>query len=138
MTTFEYYARDLKGAKLKDKIDALSEREAAEALGAKGLLVINLKRVESSAGSAPSRLRVPLERLAPFTRQLAAMMRAGLPVMQCLEALTRQSKHPAMKAVAEQLTRSLERGLSLSEGLSRHPEVFSKLYISMVQAGETS
>lgn len=65
------------------------------------------------------------------------MMDAGLPLVQCLTALTEQTGSKALKDVLNDITAQVERGDAFSEALSRHPKVFDKLYISMVKAGET-
>lgn len=138
--TFQYDARSVDGKKLNGLIDAGSEREAIEALGARQLLVVNLKRTDTAVRKEVTKKigRVPLGRLAVFTRQMAAMVRAGLPIMQCLDALARQSAHSSMKKAIETLGHSVSQGVSLSEAMAAQPTVFSNLYVSMVKAGETS
>ena len=137
--TFEYTARNIEGKPITGKIDGQNEREAIEKLGAKGLLVVSFKLVEAGKGAAAVKIgRIPMHRLAAFTRQMATMIRAGMPIMQSLEALGRQSSHPAMKLLILDVTSAVAQGLALSEALARHPKIFSKLYVCMVQAGESS
>ncbi|BET69580.1 type II secretion system F family protein [Opitutales bacterium ASA1] len=79
---------------------------------------------------------VSRKRLTVFTRQLATLVQAGLPLLRSLEVLGRQEKAPAFKWVIEQLAENIRSGNTLSEGLSSHPKVFDRLYVNMVRAGE--
>jgi len=74
--------------------------------------------------------------LCLFTRQLATLVEAGLPLLRGLSVLTKQERNPTLKAILTELAASVESGSTFSEALSRHPRVFNKLYINMVRAGE--
>jgi type IV pilus assembly protein PilC len=74
--------------------------------------------------------------LTAFTRQLATLIDAGLPLLRGLEVLRKGEKHPALKRVLGQLAEAVEGGSTFSEALAQHPKVFSKLYVNMVRAGE--
>jgi len=71
-----------------------------------------------------------------FTRQFATMINAGLPLVKCLDILTRQTESPVLAEVIADVQHEVEMGRSLSEALAKHPEVFKDLYVSMVKAGE--
>jgi type IV pilus assembly protein PilC len=71
-----------------------------------------------------------------FTRQFATMINAGLPLVKCLDILTRQTESPVLAEVVADVQHEVEMGRSLSEALAKHPEVFKDLYVSMVKAGE--
>ncbi len=73
---------------------------------------------------------------AVFTRQLATLVKAGMPIMRSLEVLARQDKRPAFKAVIEDCAETIRSGGNFSDGLSAHPKAFDRLYINMVKAGE--
>jgi type IV pilus assembly protein PilC len=75
--------------------------------------------------------------LVVFTRQMATMMDAGLPLVQSLTALEEQTDDKGFKSILRNVTESVERGQAFSEALAEHPRVFSRLYVSMVEAGET-
>src|SRR5690349_535211 len=100
-------------------------------------MVVNIEqKTQKKARSKPSQ-KVKTADLVVFTRQLATMMDAGLPLVQCLTALSEQTGSKALKDVLDDITQQVERGDAFSEALSKHPKVFDKLYISMVKAGET-
>ena len=73
---------------------------------------------------------------AVFTRQLATLVKAGMPILRSLEVLARQEKRPGFKAVLEDIADSIRSGGNFSDGLSSHEKVFDRLYINMVKAGE--
>ncbi len=73
---------------------------------------------------------------AVFTRQLATLVQAGMPIMRSLEVLARQEKRPAFKAVVEDCADTIRSGGNFSDGLSAHPKAFDRLYVNMVKAGE--
>jgi type IV pilus assembly protein PilC len=81
--------------------------------------------------------KVKSQDLVVFTRQLATMMDAGLPLVQSLTALEEQTESKAFKPVLKQITARVEEGAAFSEALAEHPRVFNRLFVSMVQAGET-
>ncbi len=74
--------------------------------------------------------------LAVFTRQIATLVKAGMPIMRSLEVLARQEKRPAFKAVVEDCAETIRSGGNFSDGLSAHPKAFDRLYVNMVKAGE--
>jgi type IV pilus assembly protein PilC len=75
--------------------------------------------------------------LAVFTRQFATMINAGLPIVQCLDTLAKQVTKERFREAIQQVTRDVETGSTLAEGLAKHKSIFSDLYISMVEAGES-
>jgi len=74
--------------------------------------------------------------LTVFTRQLATLVNAGMPIMRSLETLARQEKNPLFKEVIESLVESIRSGGNFSDGLLQHPKVFDRLYVNMIKAGE--
>ncbi len=74
--------------------------------------------------------------LCPFTRRLAAMLDAGLPLVQCMEALSEQTETPEFKRIVREVGTRIEGGDSFSEALARYSELFGELYVSMIRAGE--
>ena len=74
--------------------------------------------------------------LTVFTRQLATLVNAGMPIMRSLETLGRQEKNPLFKNVIDSLVENIRSGGNFSDGLLQHPKVFDRLYINMVKAGE--
>src|SRR5947208_11817684 len=74
--------------------------------------------------------------LTTFTRQLATLVDAGLPLLRGLRVLEKQEKHPTLKSIIGELALSIEGGSTFSEGLAQHPKVFNRLFVNMVKAGE--
>ena len=80
--------------------------------------------------------KVPSKVLTAFTRQLATLIDAGLPLLRGLDVLRKQEKHPVLRRTLTQLAEAVEGGSTFSEALAQHPKVFNKLYVNMVRAGE--
>jgi len=76
--------------------------------------------------------------LIVFNRQLATLVSAGVPIMQCLTTLEKQTVNQRLKKTIAMLQRDLEAGVSFSGALAKHPAIFSKMYVNMIQAGETA
>ena len=74
--------------------------------------------------------------LTAFTRQLATLVDAGLPLLRGLRVLEKQEKSPVLKDAINQISFSIEGGSTFSEGLAQHPKIFNKLFVNMVRAGE--
>ncbi len=138
MAIFKYQARDASGKLVIGQLEAPDEQAASASLINRDLMVVNLK-ANSPARTAKKRRqgKVKSQELVVFTRQLATMMDAGLPLVQSLTALEEQTESPSFKAVLRRVTERVEQGGSFSESLMEHPKVFNRLFVSMVQAGET-
>ncbi len=91
-----------------------------------------------AVGFARQTFKVPRPALFQFTRQLADLLDAGIPLIRCMELCTRQRQFPGMVKVVDSMVVHLRRGESLSSALGKHPEVFSPLYIHVVKAAESS
>ena len=74
--------------------------------------------------------------LAVFTRQLATLVKAGMPIMRSLEVLSRQEKRPAFRQVIEECADTIRSGGNFSDGLAANPKTFDRLYVNMIKAGE--
>jgi len=138
MASFTYQARTVAGKPIVGEIEALDPQAAATQLMDRGLMVVSLRR---AAGRRVGKKRhqggVKAQDLVVFTRQLATMMDAGLPLVQSLTALEEQTDSKTFKPVVRNITEKVEQGQAFSEALAEHPRVFSRLYVSMVEAGET-
>lgn len=149
MPLFEYIVKDLAGEERTGIESAPNSDAAVDALHSRGLIVLSLEERSGVAvqGSALKRFgtelmdrmnKVPVRDLALFTRQLATMLHAGLPLVRALHSLSRDSKKGTLSKAVETVAIDLQNGLSFSEALERHPRVFNDLFISMVRAGERS
>jgi len=136
MPSYTYLAREAgSGREIRSSIDAGSEQAAIAALLNRNLLVVSIqekigKKGRTSGGS------VPLQDLVVFTRQLATMVDAGLAMVQSLQALAEQTSNKVMRDVIRDVCTRVEGGDSFSQALVKHPKVFNKLFVSMVDAGE--
>ncbi len=139
MPVYEYVAKDQAGKTFKGNLEAQDKQAAMGKLHSDNLIIISV----SEAAAASSKLRfgmgrVKLDDLVVFSRQLATMVDAGIPILGSLDILAQQSENKALKEVLIKVRNDVEIGFSLSNAFIKHPKVFSALYISMVKAGESS
>lgn len=138
MQIYSYTVKSEQGKTLKGKVEARNERHAVQILRGKGLVVIKIKSDRTPMSvNVPFFNRVKKEDLVQFTTQLSTMLNSGLPLTDALALLKVQSK-PAMMKVLDELAQDVQGGMSLTEALAKHPEVFSTVYVSLVRAGEAS
>jgi type IV pilus assembly protein PilC len=137
VATFTYKARTRQGEILQDQVEGLDTMSVVSSLRQQGLLVIDVKEqgVSQKDLFEPFK-KVRLGDLVVFTRQFATMINAGLPIVRSLYILSEQTENRKLKDTIDAVRKDVEAGLSLSEALDKHPEVFSRLYIEMVRAGE--
>ncbi len=141
MASFAYSAINAQGAELSGEISASDLNSAREQLRVKGLLAQTLKELSDGGGIGATSIggkKVKAKSLQIFSRQFATMIEAGLNVVSALVILEEQTDDQALGAVIHELRKDVEGGLLLSEAMARHPKVFSRLYISMVEAGEAA
>jgi type IV pilus assembly protein PilC len=139
MMTFAYQARDAAGKTISGVQEALNEDNAINTLMTRGLMVISIQQKSLSKATAPKG-KVSDTDLVLFTRQLATMVDAGLPLLTGLTALYEQAdprKQAGLRRVVGEVSALVQQGDSFNEAISKHPAIFSRLYISMVKAGET-
>ncbi len=166
MATFQYIAKDASGAERRGTVEAGDRSSAIAAVRAQGLLPTALGEVKSAAsapaprkGAKPAKApakksglnkniqiniklpkflqgRIKTKVLTQFTRQLATLVNAGLPLMRGLEVLKRQMKDPQMVEALTGISENISAGGTFSEALTAYPKIFDKLYVNMVKAGE--
>jgi type IV pilus assembly protein PilC len=136
MPSYIYTARETgTGREIRNAVEAANEQAAIAALLNRNLLVVSIQEKVSKKGKTQGG-KVNLADLVVFTRQLATMVDAGITIVQSLQALGEQATNKIMRDTVLDVCTRVESGESLSEGLHRHPKAFSKLYVSMVAAGE--
>jgi type IV pilus assembly protein PilC len=135
---FAYSAINASGAELTGEIAASDVDAAREALRARGLLALAVSEHASRSHGARVVKRVKPKALQIFSRQFATMIEAGLGVVTALVILEEQTSDKKLASVVSEVRAEVERGLLLSEAMARHPGVFSRLYVSMVEAGEAA
>jgi type IV pilus assembly protein PilC len=137
MGVFEYNAKDNNGRAVAGVIDAASETEAAEALHRKALFVISLRPARHKISGIKDR-RIKSDDLVIFSRQLATMIDAGIPLVQALAILGEQIENLGFRKIIANVRQDIEAGVSFCDALAKHPAIFSELYINMARAGEAS
>src|SRR2546428_5992143 len=136
MPSYTYLAREAgSGREIRSNIDAASEQAAIAAILNRKLLVVSMQEKIGKKGRT-SGGKVGLADLVVFTRQLATMIDAGLAMVGSLQALAEQTTNKVMRDVIRDVCTRVEGGDSFSQALMKHPKVFNKLFVSMVDAGE--
>ncbi len=140
MRSFDYEAKDGTTNKVvKATVQAESESDAAKLLVAQGFAPINIKE-SGSRENFLSKLtgRITTKDKVIFTRQLSTLIAAGLPLSQSLHTLVDQTENRRFKVVVQEIIASIESGKSLHDSFAKHPDVFDKLFLALVAAGEAS
>jgi type IV pilus assembly protein PilC len=139
MTAYSYSAINAQGLELKGELHAPDLDAAKEQLRARGLLPKSLSEGKSQAAAVGGAFKkVPARSLQVFTRQFATLIESGVSVVSALVVLEQQTDDKRLAPVIDEVRTDVESGVILSKALARHPRVFSRLYVAMVEAGEAS
>ena len=137
MKRFIYHAKEQRtGKKIKGSIQAESERAAGKLLIERGYIPESLKEEGSDFISKLNKVTTKDKLL--FTRQFATLIGAGLPLANSLRTVSEQTQNKSMRAIIETILADVEAGKSLGDAFAKHPQVFDKVYLSLVRAGEVS
>lgn len=139
MQRFVYSAKDEQTQKVvKSVVQADSEREAAKLLIAQGLSPLTIQ--EEAEGNILTRLtqHISTKDKVNFTRSLATLIEAGLPLSQALNTIVEQTPNPKMRQVVQDIIVSIEGGHSLGDSFAKHPQVFDRVFLALIRAGEIS
>ena len=160
MPKYSYVAMDSRGKESKGTIEVASQNEAIGRVKEMGLFPTKIVEVDKVKEAPDKRAkiagkpagkkkginlniqipglsgRVKSKVLTTFTRQLATLVDAGLPLLRGLRVLEKQEKNPTLKSIIAELALAIEGGSTFSESLAQHPKVFNRLFINMVKAGE--
>jgi type IV pilus assembly protein PilC len=150
MPTYSYKALDKGGKEIKGNIEATGEEAVAERLRSMGYYVTSISKSRGGVGQVDladlpiirtigrivSRGKVKLKHLSAFSRQLATLIGAGLPLLRSLQILEQQIEDKNLKEAVEGVTKEVEGGSTLSEALAKYPRIFNRLYVNMIKAGE--
>lgn len=151
MGYFAYKAVDRAGTHISGTIEAVDRKNAIAVLSDKGHYVTELLdkaqagKVTAAAKSVEEVLkpawfggrRISSKDIMAMTTQLSTALRAGLPLLNCLELMRQQQRKAGMKEMFDKLVKAVSSGQSLSEAMSEHNDIFSPLYVSMIRVGET-
>lgn len=135
MPVFSYTAKNQHGENVKGKVEAQNKSQAAGILMSRNLLVVNVVPLGDSLFISKILNKVKHEDLVNFTRQLSTMIDAGLPLATGLNILKEQN-NPAMAEVVSSLLRDVESGSSFAKALEKQPDVFDRIFVQLVKAGE--
>ncbi len=140
MAEFVYKAKDNKGDNHQGSVQSPDVHSAAQTLRKKGLIVITLTAKGGGANEFLSKFldRVSFTELTIITRQLATMVSAGLVLSEAIDILEEQQTNKTLKKVLEEVSQDIKGGLTLTQALGKHPNVFPRLYINLVKSGEAS
>lgn len=140
MKKFTYKARDKSSEKVVESIvQADSESAAAKALVEQGFVPLEIKeQVEGGNFLRGLKDRITTKDKIVFTRQLATLIGAGLPLSQSMSTVLEQTPNRRMQQVVQEIIADVEGGKQLSDAFSKHPEVFDKIFLALVSAGEAS
>lgn len=135
---FTYEARDQATKKLiKSTVQADSETSAAHLLVSQGYSPLSIKEVNRGLLSGITEQITSKDKLV-FTRQLATLIGAGLPLAQSLQTALEQTQNKKMQVIIQQITSSVEGGKTLCDSFSKYPAIFDQVFLSIVGAGEAS
>lgn len=150
MNVFRYQAVELNGASVEGVIEAEDRKDALQLLGQRGLYPSNLEVCQPNGnGFADASIkgairksgssfgqRIKRKQITAFTREMAALLSATIPIPQALNGLGEEEENPALREVVLGISESVKKGVAFSAALDEHPRLFSKLYVSMVRVGE--
>src|ERR1041385_3314929 len=137
MARFSWEGTTRAGEKRRGVMEAENRDVVVERLRGDGVAIQSVKKegglgdinIQIGSGVSPKDLQI-------FTRQLATMIDAGLPLVQCLDILAAQSENKSFKKILMSVKNSVEQGSTFSDALKKHPRVFDELYVNLVAAGE--
>jgi type IV pilus assembly protein PilC len=140
MPTYKYTARNAQGLLVNGSIEAANQDSVARTLRGQGMLVtsVTMDMSKNKSGLLGRAKAIKLDDLIIFTRQLATMVSAGLPLIESLDVLGEQMENPSLRHVVRSIQKDVEGGSTLTAAIDKHPRVFTELYINMVKAGEAS
>lgn len=147
MARYQYIARDLSGNKVDGVIEAASDLMVVTRLRKQNLFPVNIQPAghkefayteKKEASAVKKRGRVNLKELAIFTRQTAAMLDAGVSIVETLDDLSSQIVNRYFSYVLKSIKKDIQEGSNLSKALSKYPRIFSPLYIALITSGEES
>jgi type IV pilus assembly protein PilC len=128
---FEWEGKDKNGKVVRGEVRSGGEAQVSAQLRRQGILVTKVKKRRTRGGSS-----IKQKDIAVFTRQLATMMKAGVPLLQAFDIVARGSTNPRLTKLLTEVRTDVETGTSLSVAFRKHPMQFNALYCNLVEAGE--
>ena len=143
-TVYTYTVQSKKGSKetTTGQIEAVSREAALATLAKQQITPLSIHEAKKSTGlfglGKSGGGKVKQDELVIFTRQLSAMISAGVPLLRSLSSLAEHATNPAFKNILQEVVADVQSGISFSEALGKHPRVFGDVYVNMTHAGETA
>lgn len=137
MKNFQYTVKDKEGHTLTGVMEAETEAVVVESLHKKNLIIVSVQTAKQKIIKSKSK-KIKLDDLVVFSRQLATMIDAGIPLVQALGILSEQIENLNFRNVIVTIRRDIESGVDFCDALSKHPNIFSDFFINMTRAGEIS
>lgn len=138
MARFSYNATNPQGTRTFGVVEAKDREAALDLILQRGLKPNAIKEAAQKKTFSFGGNKVKPEYVVIFTRELSAMISAGVPLLRSLSSLAAHTESPVLKRVLETVTKDIEGGASLGDALAKHPNVFSDVYVNMVRAGEAA
>jgi len=143
MPIFEYKGLNQAGKNVRGVVEADNGRTARSRLKKDGVFVTEIRdktkaQAAKSKGSRPSTGRVPIADLANLTRQLATLLKAGIPLVDSLVAVSEQMENPILRDVVSDVKTQVNEGSTLHKAMAKYPNIFSHIFITMCEAGEAT
>ncbi len=144
MPLFSYTATNSKNQIIKGTLETADKATVTAALSKQGLRPLSIKQAGGALGDKLGRGgskksgKVKMNDLVIFTRELSAMVGAGVPLLRSLTSLEEHAESPALKKTLLAIIQDVESGLSIADSLAKHPHVFDDVYVNMVRAGEAA
>ncbi len=136
LDTFQWEGVDKKGKKIKGEMDAASVAYVNAMLRRQGISPVRVKK--RAAALFSTKRKITPKDVTVFTRQLATMVAAGIPVAQAFDIVGKGHENPTMRELINDIKHDIESGTSMTEALGKHPLYFDELYCNLVQAGEAA
>jgi type IV pilus assembly protein PilC len=142
MAQFKYTARNTAGKTVEGVIDAPAQRLATDKLRGQRLTILALNEMKGGSENFFSKINpfkkgVGSKDLSIFSRQLATLVSAGVPIVQGLNILGEQIQNPVFRNIVTAIRTDIESGITIADAMKKHPKAFEELYVSMIRAGET-
>lgn len=136
MAAFTYNGINKQGQSVQGEVIADSTAQAIDRLRENGVIVTEMKEKAAKKKSSGGGKKVTTEDIAVVCKQLAVMLSAGVPVTRALTTLSKQCANPRLGNIMEEIAKSVEGGMPLSDAFAQYPKVFSPLFVAMVASGE--
>jgi type IV pilus assembly protein PilC len=143
MARFSYVASDAQHNVVKGKTDLPDRASVITALTKQGLQPISIKKLKETKSSIDfdhlfESTKVKNDQLVAFTRQLSAMVSAGVPLLRSLTSIQKHAEDKALQKILADIVKDVEGGMTMGDALAKHPDTFNDIYVNMVRAGETA